>query len=408
MYRTRCLTCQSEALHGIIDLGMHPLADTFVPPELAADADRVYPLICDLCSNCYQIQLRAVTRPEERYIEAAYSYTSSNSATSRSHWDDYARHVSAKAGIAAGATVVEVGSNDGYLSSQFAALGHPVLGVDPSPVMAGFAKERGVRTVTALFGEAVAREIAPQLPAQPELICANNVFNHANDPIDFVDGVRHLLAPNGTFVFELPYWLRSIEQRKFDQVYHEHVSYFTVTYATKLFALCGMHVSDVEEVDYHGGSIRVYVRHGVGGAIPASAEPFIAAEAAAGLFDPATYTRFMGEIILARDMFLAKIYALRVQGERLVCVGAAAKGNTFLNFYNLDASVVDCVTDASASKQGKFTPRTRIPIKPDAALREYGAVYAIILSWNISGALRESLGRINPQITFLNPYETLS
>lgn len=407
MFRTQCLTCQSPALTEIINLGMHPMADTFVAREHESDADRVYPLICDLCRDCGQIQLRTVTRPEERYVEADYSYTSSNSATSRAHWSDYARHVSAQVGLPAGSMVLEIGSNDGFLSAEFAALGHTVLGVDPSPVMAALAAERNVRTVTALFGEATARDIQATSADAPRLIVANNVFNHANEPLDFVRGVQQLLASDGTFVFELPYWLRSIEQKKFDQIYHEHVSYFTLTYADRLFRLSGMHVSGVEEVDYHGGSIRVYVRHGASDELPREAAHFLEAEQTAGLFDPATYRRFMAGVVKARDTFLERVYALRTSGARVVCVGAAAKGNTFLSYYNLDSSTIDCVTDASPSKQGKLTPRTRIPILPDGELAKYDAVFAIILSWNISTALRASLGKINPRITFLNPYEDL-
>lgn len=406
MFRTECLTCGSAALTEIVNLGMHPMADTFVSRTRASEADRLYPLVCDLCGVCGQIQLRAVTRPEERYVEVDYSYTSSNSATSRAHWAQYARHVSARVGLPAGAMTLEIGSNDGFLSAEFATLGHEVLGVDPSSVMAAHAQTRNVKTVTALFGDALARELLPTLTRRPQLICANNVFNHANNPRDFVSGVRHLLAADGTFVFELPYWLRSIEQKKFDQVYHEHVTYFTVAYADHLFRMCDMHIVDVEEVDYHGGSIRVYVRPGVGKTPTESTQRLIEAERAAGLFEPATYQRFMAAVVQSRDRFLAQLYALRAAGSRVVCVGAAAKGNTFLSFYNLDSSVVDCVTDASDQKQGKLTPRTRIPIMPDAELARYESVCAIILSWNISGALRENLARINPRISFLNPYES--
>ena len=406
MFRTECLTCGSAALTEIVNLGMHPMADTFVSPARASEADRLYPLVCDLCGMCGQIQLRAVTRPEERYVEVDYSYTSANSATSRAHWAEYARHVSAKVALPAGAMTLEIGSNDGFLSAEFASLGYDVLGVDPSPVMAAQAQSRGVKTITALFGATLARELLPTFARKPHLICANNVFNHSNDPRDFVSGVRHLLDAGGTFVFELPYWLRSIEQKKFDQVYHEHVTYFTVTYADHLFRTCDMHIAEVEEVNYHGGSIRVYVRPGAGAAPAESARRLIDAEHAAGLFDPATYRRFMADVVRSRDRFLAKLYALRAAGSSVVCVGAAAKGNTFLGYYNLDSSVVDCVTDSSDNKQGKLTPRTRIPIMPDAELARYESVCAIILAWNISGALRENLTRINPGITFLNPYES--
>jgi SAM-dependent methyltransferase len=403
MFRTQCLTCQSGDLEEILDLGMHPFADRFIAPARASEADLLYPLICDMCRRCGQIQLRAVTDPVHRYVETEYSYTSSNSATSRAHWRDYARAVTATAATPPNAGVVEVGSNDGYLTAELKTLGFDAIGVDPSPAMAAMAADRGVQTVCELFGESSARAIRETLRVEPHLIIANNVFNHANDPADFVRGVRLLLHRDGAFVFELPYWLRGVAQGKFDQVYHEHVTYFTVTYAQELFRRHGMHVDHVEEVDYHGGSIRVYVRHGTEGG--GSDTSFIKQEAQAGLFDPETYRRFSTEMRARRDRFLEKLYRLRGAGASIVCVGAAAKGNTFLNYYNLDASVIDCVTDASPTKQGKLTPRTRIPIRGDDVLRQYDNVYAVLLSWNISGALRDILLQINPRIIFLDPYD---
>jgi SAM-dependent methyltransferase len=384
---------------------MHPMADTFIDRQRAHEPDRVYPLICDLCAQCGQIQLRTVTNPAERYVDHEYSYTSSNSPTSRAHWSDYASHVSGRVGLPKGAVVVEIGSNDGYLSSQFTSLGYCPVGVDPSPPMARLAAQCNVQTITAFFDQPCARSLRETLPETPSLIVANNVFNHANEPLDFLLGVKHLLAPEGTFVFELPYWLRLVEKGGGDQIYHEHVTYFTVTYAERLIRLVGMHLADVEEVDYHGGSLRVYARHGERARAPATARPFIDAEAAARLYDPGTYRRFMAQALLGRDRFLETLYKIRRQGGRIVCVGAPAKGNTFLNFYNLDASVIDFVTDASPAKQGKLTPRTRIPIVDDALLETCGAVHAIILSWNLSGALRARLKQINPHIAFLNPYE---
>ena len=254
-----------------------------------------------------------------------------------------------------------------------------------------------------------ASQVEQSLGRKPALIAANNVFNHANDPLDFALGVKELLAPEGGFVFELPYWLQSVAQRKFDQIYHEHVSYFTVKYAVNLFRSIGMSVHHVDEVDYHGGSIRVFVRHDSAPDALEAPGPevarFIENETRAGLFDAAAYQPFMAQIQTARNRFLIEIYKLKLEGKPVVCVGAAAKGNTFLNYYNLDASVIDCVTESSPSKIGKFTPRTRIPICPDQNLAQYDSVHAIILSWNLSAALQGVLKKINPRIHFLNPYE---
>ena len=381
------------------------MADTFVAREHQYLADRAYPLICDLCTECNQIQLRTVTDPEERYVTVDYSYTSSNSSASRSHWDEYSEVVSVFCRTAPGATIVEVGSNDGYLLVQFKNKGYAVQGVEPSPVMAAMAKARGVDTENTFFTLDTARQMKSKLAARPELIVANNVFNHANDPVDFAKGVQELLADNGTFVFELPYWLCSIEQEKFDQIYHEHVSYFTVTYAVNLFRKIGMHVTRVQLVNYHGGSIRVYVRNMPSEENSREIRGFIEAEAAAKLFEVATYQAFMRRVHQRRSRFLERVYQIKLAGETIVCVGAAAKGNTFLNFYKLDASVVSYVTDSSPSKVGKLTPVTRIPIETDDVLAKLSRVHIIILSWNIAELLKSKLAIIKPEINIINPYE---
>jgi SAM-dependent methyltransferase len=409
MFRKECLSCKSTDLDEIVNLGMHPMADTFIPADRLAEADRVYPLICDLCARCGQIQSRTIISPEERYSDYEYSYTSSNSKTSQNHWIDYAATVAGMIGLKSEDTVLEVGSNDGFLTEQFQKLGCKSLGIDPSPAMIRLAEQRGVKTIDGLFGRECVGQVEKFLGKKPRLIAANNVFNHANEPLEFALAVKAALAPDGVFVFQVPYWMQMVVQQKLDQIYHEHVNYFTVQFAVNLFQSVGMSVNHVEEVDYHGGSIRVFVGHkpatyAVKTAGPTVAQ-FIENETKAGLFDVATYKALLAKIQTARNRFLEKIYRLKLEGKAVVCVGAAAKGNTFLSYYNLDASVIDWVTDSSPSKIGKYTPRTRIPICPDQKLAEYESVYAIILSWNISAALQNILKKVNPRILFLNPYE---
>jgi len=388
-------------------LGMHPLADSFIPSERLSEPDPVYLLACDFCAACGQIQNRTVTPPEERYAVVDYSYTSSNSKTAREHWQAYARSVARQVGLHPGDAVVEVGSNDGYLSACFAEGGTRVLGVDASPAMARLAGERGVETLAAFFNDSLLATLRARLPHPPRLIVANNVFNHADDPLAFTKTVKALLAPDGTFVYELPYWVVSVREHKFDMIYHEHVNWFTATYAKNLAARAGLKVVHIEEVDYHGGSLRVFVQHdhptapGIAGAV--GLLDHLDQEQKLGIFDPATYQAYARQVRARRNRFLAHLYALKNQGEAIVCIGAAAKGNTFLNYYNLDASVIDCVTDAAPAKIGKATPRTRIPIVPDAALARYERVHAIITSWNLSGPLQAILLKINPRIQFLNP-----
>ncbi len=409
MFRDECLLCKSRDLKEVINLGMHPMADTFVPMSRLSEPDRLYPLIVDLCERCGQIQLRAVTNPSERYVECDYSYTSSNSRVSREHWTHYAEEVAATTGLQQDDVVVEIGSNDGFLSAAFQKRGYRVLGVDPSPAMAALAAARDVKTYRGLFETKTAEELLSSLPARPRLICANNVFNHSNDPLDFAKSVKSLLAEDGTFVFELPYWLNLVEQKTFDQIYHEHVTYFTVTYSINLFHVVGMKVVGAQLVDYHGGSIRVYVRYSTAAArcnqeFSRTIETLAEREQKLGLFKAETYAAFRQRVLSRRNAFLEKLYRIKNSGYPVVCVGAAAKGNTFLNYYDLDAFTIDYVTDASDQKIGKYTPGTRIPIASDEVLHDYGRVYAIVTSWNIAKVLETKLSRINSLIEYLNPY----
>lgn len=403
MFRTICMVCGSTDLETIMNLGMHPFADTFVVPERESEADRLYQLACDLCTECGQIQARCMTDPEARYSEHDYSYTSSNSAFSRGHWEKYAQDVGAVNSIAAGDVVVEVGANDGYLLEQFKKLGATVLGIDAAPAVAALAEARGIETIVGLFDAEMATEARAKVGAA-KLVVANNVFNHADDVVGFAKAAAALLGPDGTFVFELPYWCIGIRDGHFDQIYHEHVSYLTARSSQRIAREAGLYVHHIEVVNYHGGSLRVSLRRGEADTAESPAlAAMIAEEEADGMFDPQTYRDFMASIIERRNQFLEKVYGLKNAGVPVVAVGAAAKGNTMLNFYRLDHSVVDYVTDISPYKQGKMTPGTRIPIRGDEVLGEYSRVAALILSWNIADTLKKALLAINPEIEFLHP-----
>lgn len=386
----------------ILDLGMHPYADTFINTDQLGMTEPVFPLECYLCSESGQVQLGYISCDYERYNLYVYSYTSANSAFSRNHWDDYAKTMLNRFDLQNKA-IVEIGSNDGYLIQQFQS-DNKVLGVDPSLAMAELATNQyGVNMVNDFFTSTISQKIKADF-GSADLIIANNVFNHANDPLDFAKGVYHLLNDGGVFVFESPYWLDTIQSQHFDQIYHEHISYFTVKSADYLLSRVGLAIFDVEHVDYHGGSIRVYAKKTTQTTPPLTdlVTKMIDQETKSGLFEIDTYQKFQKDITATRDKFLTKLYDLKAQGYPVVAVGAAAKGNTLLNFYRLDKTAIDFVTDSSPHKQGKYTPLTRIPIVGDDIFRQYEQeVYALVLSWNISDTLKENLLKINHKIKFL-------
>jgi len=385
----------------IIDLGMHPHADTFVREEQLGLSEPVLPLECFLNKETGAITTGVQTSAHDRYIAYDYSYTSSNSKFAKEHWLKFADSVSRKVDLCRGSKVVEIGSNDGFLTKQFKDMGCDTLGVDPSEYMTKLASQLGVETFCEFFTSPTSEVIVRNF-GQADLVIANNVLNHSNDVEDFILAVSNLLKEDsGVFVFELPYWYYTIKDRKFDQIYHEHVTYFTVKYAYELLSKYNMEISDVEVVEYHGGSLRVFASKKRTVSKSEKVKQMIFEEEQYGLFTESTYVEFMKDLFDERSAFLRKIHNLKLEGCSIVGVGAPAKGNTLLNFYKLDNSVIDYITDASPHKQGKFTPLSRIPIVGDEIFSQYDEVYAVVLSWNISDLVKEKLREINNKIVFL-------
>jgi SAM-dependent methyltransferase len=386
----------------ILDFGQHAYADTFIAESQQNLSEPVFPLQVHLCPESGSIQLGYVSHAEDRYNLYSYSYTSSNSSTARNHWEQYVRDLDCKFPIEG--LVVEIGSNDGYLLKQFARPGVETLGIDSSAEMCTMANLSGIETVNALFDFEVSETIkAKHGPAR--IVCANNVFNHANNPVAFAQGVANLLLDNGVFVFEVPYWLSMIESGRFtDMVYHEHPTYWTVKMAWTVLELAGMEIVDFDVVDYHGGSLRIVAQRKVTGNMPVKVEDAIARETQIGLFDPRFYEVVQRRFEQQRDAWLHNFYQLRMAEPDAVFigVGAAAKANTWLTWHGLNKTHLQYITDSSQFKQGKYTPLSRIPIVGDEIFAQYDQPFALILSWNIGPGLRNAILNINPRTRFLS------
>ena len=380
----------------ILDFGQHPYADTFISEEQYTASEPVFPLEVYMNPESGSVQLGYISDAKSRYNLYSYSYTMSNSKTSRDHWDELAEYVKSKYGNEK--LVVEIGSNDGYLIGQFAK----GIGVDSSQEMCGLAMERDVNTINALFDVMVADHIKGTY-GSTNVVIANNVFNHANDPVGFAIAVSKLIDDYGVFVFEVPYWGWMVTNGKFpDMVYHEHPSYFTVKSAQTLLERAGLTISDFELVDYHGQSLRITARKGQ--AREDKVTQAIKKETEQGLFDPVFYKLLQRQLEQQRNAWLADFYELlHTDPEAVVIgVGAAAKANTWLKYYGLDKSVIKCITDSSPHKQGKYTPLTRIPILGDEEFANHDRPYALVLSWNIGESLKEALLKINPNTRFIS------
>jgi len=398
---THCLISQ-QPVAKILDFGQHAYADTFIAENQLNLSEPVFPLQVNLNADSGSIQLGYVSHAEDRYSLYSYSYTSSNSQTARNHWDEYATTV--KQRCASMKFAVEIGSNDGYLINQFRGEGIRTIGIDPSMDMCRVAKERGVEVMPAMFCEPVAKDLAKRV-GTADIIIANNVFNHANDPVSFARAVAALLSQDGVFVFEVPYWLTMVESGRFtDMVYHEHPTYFTVKMAWNTLKTAGLEITDFDVVNYHGGSLRIFARRDTGMPMPVAVEDAIARETQIGLFDTRFYQVVQRRFEQQRDAWLHEFYKLR-QAEPdavFIGVGAAAKANTWLTWHGLNKTHLTCVTDASAFKQGKYTPLTRIPIADDSVFAQHESPYALILSWNIGEGLQRAILNINPNTRFLS------
>ena len=401
---TNCLVCGSNKLTEIINLGANSFADTFVKKENLERGLEIYLLSCNLCEECDNIQISLKTDPKKRYSSQwnEYSYTMSNSRISRDHWSEFAKSVLGKNKIDFNDLIVEIGSNDGFLLEQFNVSGYKnTLGIDPSEEMGNLAEKRGIKIVKQLFQFF---DLKSQIIQKASIVVSNNTVNHSEDPVVFINSVNNIMKDDGIFVFETPWWFEGFKTYKFDCIYLEHQTYFTVKFCKNILEKCHMYIDDIEVVEYHGGSLRIFAKKRKNRENHCNKiSDLIKLEEESGLFEVESYKKYMNFIKAQRNKFLQKIFDIKSNGGNIVGIGACAKGNTFLNFYRLDNTIVDYVTDSSPQKQGKFTPLSFIPIVSDDVLKQYKEVYCIILSWNLSNELKQNLSKINPNIIFIAP-----
>ncbi len=400
MIRKKCLICDSLNLNDIIDLGIHPFADTFISKSKLHLTEKTYPLIVQLCDECGATQLKYVTEPEDRYQDYEYSYTSSNSDYSKSYWLKYANYILKNFSIKEKLKILEIGSNDGYLLSILKKYNHEVLGVDASPKMNELSMKNNINSKLGVFNEKISQEILNEF-GKFDLIIANNVLNHSDDPKIFFKGVSKLMKNSGKFIFESPYWLTSIQSGKFDQIYHEHVTYLNAKWVKKISHIFELFITKIELTEYHGGSIRFILSKTEDKDDNNRIDKFIYNENKIGLYSHLFYKKFVNNLYKNRSVFMEKLID---NNSPLICIGAAAKANTFLNFYGLNNKMVNFVTDASPLKIGKFTPLTRIEIVKDEIIKNYKKPKIIFTAWNVSDNLKKLIFKLNNNYEELKPY----
>lgn len=387
---TGCRACGGSLSVTMADLGLQPPSNAFLPTAAAALDEKRYPLRAKVCDSCRLVQVDYDVDPEELF--GNYVYFSSYSDEWLIHARDYCRMAQRRFGLGPESLVVELASNDGYLLKNFLEMGIPVLGIDPSATVAGAAIDIGVPTLVEFFGEAQARELAGQ-GRYADLIIGNNVLAHVPLLNDFVAGIAVLLKPAGTVTIEFPHLLKLIEHVEFDTIYHEHYSYISLYAIEQVFRRYGLRIHDVEELPTHGGSLRIYASHAAlaGVADSAALLRVRAAEASAGVADLRTYERFAERVEACRTSVLAFLRDAKAAGKRVAAYGAAAKGNTLLNFCALSAADVAFVADRNPHKQGKLLPGTHIPVVSPEQLMQSRPDYVLILPWNLQQEIMRQL-----------------
>jgi SAM-dependent methyltransferase len=373
------------------DLGLQPASNAFLVSLSASQYEKRYPLRAKVCENCKLVQLDHDVAPQELFARD-YVYFSSYSDEWLAHAAAYCDMARRRFGLGAQSLVVELASNDGYLLKNFIKAGVPVLGVDPSDTVAAAAEKIGVPTRVEFFGESLAKQLVKE-GRRADLIVANNVLAHVPLLNDFVAGIALLLRDKGTVTIEFPHLLELIAHVEFDTIYHEHYSYFSLYSIEQVFMRHGLKIYDVERLPTHGGSLRIFASHATRPDLGDSAalRELRAHEAAAGLADLSTYLLFAERVENCRRSLLAFLAAAKLEGKSVAAYGAAAKGNTLLNFCGVTGADIALVADRNPHKQSKFLPGTHIPVVSPEALLESRPDYVLILPWNLQDEIRRQL-----------------
>ena len=388
-----CLFCKTPLRHTFVDLGMSPLCESYVATQRLNEMEPFYPLHAWVCEACFLVQVQEYVRPEHIFSE--YAYFSSYSDSWLRHAECYCELMVQRFQLDAQSQVVEVGSNDGYLLQYFVARGIPVLGVDPAANVARVAVERGVPTLTAMFGTATAQELAAG-GVRADLLCGANVLAQVSNLNDFVEGLKILLKPRGVITIEFPHLMRLMEENQFDTIYHEHFSYFSFITAERIFAAHGLVIFDVEELPTHGGSLRIYARHveDDGKPLDPRVDELRAREELAGFTRLERYASFDERVKETKRKLLDFLIAAKREGKSIAGYGAPGKGNTLLNYCGIRTDFLDYTVDRSPHKQGKFLPGTHIPICHPDRIGETKPDYVLILPWNLRDEIIEQMAHI--------------
>ncbi len=379
----KCRHCRTPLAHTFLDLGFAPPSNAYLSQADLSKPEKYFPLKIKVCDHCWLVQTEDYAQADELF-SPDYAYFSSTSSSWLAHAKRYAEQMTQRFGLSSDSLVIEVASNDGYLLKNFVAAGIPCLGIEPTASTAAAAERLGIPVLREFFGEALGKRLSAE-GKQADLIAGNNVYAHVPDINDFTLGLKAALKPGGTITLEFPHVMRLIEHTQFDTVYHEHFSYLSLYTVNRIFQAAGLRVWDVEELPTHGGSLRVYGCHQADARLTTQAvEALLRREAEAGLQTLSPYASFQARANKVKDDLLDFLIQQKREGKTVAAYGAAAKGNTLLNYAGVKPDLLPFVCDAASAKQGKYMPGSHIPILSPQAIQQAQPDFVLILPWNIA------------------------
>ncbi|HWU61593.1 MAG TPA: class I SAM-dependent methyltransferase [Ensifer sp.] len=390
----KCRHCGSTHFAPFLDLGTAPPSNSYLAESDLAKPELWYPLVIRVCRECLLVQTEDFAG-RETFFSETYAYFSSFSQSWLTHAERYVEDMAARFGLGAQSHVVEVAANDGYLLQYAKARGIPCLGIEPTKSTATAARAKGIEIVEEFFGVELAERLAGQ-GRNADLMAANNVLAHVPDINDFVAGFARLLKPDGVATFEFPHILNMIAEKQFDTAYHEHFSYLSLLAVKRILAVNGLRVFDVGKTPWHGGSLRVFACRDASAAhaLSANVQAVLDEERAAGLDRADNYASMQDGALQVRDAFLEFLIDARRKGLRVAAYGAAAKGNTLLNFSGVKSDLIAAIADKNPAKQGQYMPGSRIRIVDEEALMALRPERVVILPWNLKGEIMRQLSSI--------------
>lgn len=390
----KCRHCHAELSLPLIDLGSAPPSNAYLTEHTLRMPEKWFPLRVLVCTECWLVQTEDYAGADELF-SADYAYFSSFSPSWLQHAENYVTCMTERFGLESSSHVVEIAANDGYLLQYFKSIGIPCLGVEPTSGTATVARNKGIEIIEDFFGTRLAKTLVAQ-GRQADLVAANNVLAHVPDINDFVTGFAMLLKPTGVATFEFPHLLQLIAENQFDTIYHEHFSYLSLTAVSRVFEQNGLGIFDVEELSTHGGSLRVFAQRLDFGCRPVSqvVNEMLTRETMAGIRTQAYYAGFQKKAEKVKDDFVSFLIEAKRAGKSVIAYGAAAKGNTLINYAGIRPDLISRVVDRNPAKQGKYLPGSRIPIVDETCISTEKPDYVVVLPWNLCSEVISQLAYI--------------